>query len=219
MGVSGPKFNTQHVIHTGCVTTVPLLDDKLTWQRCCCHVCCHHWDQCHTFCPSPWAGKTQWWHTGHAWMPFYCDTLSLFKISVKQCSQWRRLLHPCSSWEQELLLEDFGFISVRLNQRASTSWVSQIVFLPVWVLLLAEGVDGKRGEGSGDAHVVAEVPQKVKGLHMDYKEGKAPAALPWAPAVRSTKDKGLWRMERGWVAGKFQSQEGGGESNNDGWQQ
>lgn len=56
---------------------------------------------------------------------------------------------------------------------------------------MAEGVDGKWGERCWGGHVIAEVPQKVKGLYMDYKEGEAPAALPWAPAVRSTKDKGL----------------------------
>lgn len=56
------------------------------------------------------------------------------------------------------------------------------------MLLLAEGVDGKGGEGPQDGHVVAEVSQKAKQLYMDNKEGKAPAALPGAPAVRSTKD-------------------------------
>lgn len=67
----------------------------------------------------------------------------------------------------------------------------------MWVLLLAEGVDGKRGEGSRDGPIVAEVPQKAKGLYMDYKEGKVPAALPWTPAVRSIKDKGQETSE-GW---------------------
>lgn len=67
----------------------------------------------------------------------------------------------------------------------------------MWVLLLSEVADGKRGEGSRGGCIAAEVPQKAKGLYMDKKEGKAPAALPGAPAVRSAKDKGQETSE-GW---------------------
>lgn len=73
--------------------------------------------QCHTFCTSPWAGKAQWWHMGHAWMPFYHDTLSPSCLRFQQNSALheQRLLHPCSFWEQELLLEAFGFTTSKIK--------------------------------------------------------------------------------------------------------
>lgn len=152
--------------------------------------------QCHT---SPWAGKAQWWQMGHAWMPFYCDTLppSYLRFQQNRALHGRRLLHSCSSWQQELLLEDFGFTSARLNHKCSTSWVSQIVFLPCVSAPVSWRSGWKEGRRVSGWTCCAGVPQKTKGLYKDSKEGKAPAALPWAPAVRSTKDKGQETSE-GW---------------------
>lgn len=66
---------------------------------------------------------------------------------------------------------------------------------------MAEGVDGKRGEGSWDGPIVVEVPQKAKGLYTDFKEGRALQQLSHgllqsgAPRTKSRKPL----RERAWV--------------------
>lgn len=130
VSVSGSKFNTQHMIHTGCVTHRVCFWWHADLAKTL--ISCHNWEQV----PMPyilyeslgWQSTVvaHWtclnsillWH----FLPF------LLKISVNWALCEPRLLHPCSSWEQELLLEDFGFTSIRLNQRCSASWESQIMF-------------------------------------------------------------------------------------------